>query len=249
MISCDFDNFMWIRFVGSWGKLQPATQYFTTQQSTTLHYTALHYTTQYCTTQHSTTLHSTTLHNTVPQYTVLHNTKKHKCPYTTLYNKAQQKTSQICSPLYYNLHYYTGRPKSNPWGWISVIFSQTLGHLYDGFSKFARELFLYFSKIGKIFYAFLWKFWKQILEWPRWRIFEKMTPSSQVVLTHLSKGQLSQETFVQGDKCPRESRPRRLWSEETFVQWSFYQDKHAQIVFSLFSIGYYNIDCLSNEKK
>ena len=43
------------------------------------------------------------------------------------------------------------------------------------------------------------------------------------VLPHLSKGQLSKETMVQGDKCPRDSCPRRFWSEETFVQGSFYQ--------------------------
>ena len=43
------------------------------------------------------------------------------------------------------------------------------------------------------------------------------------MLLHLSKGQLSKETFVQGDKCPRNRCPRRLWSKETYVQGSVYQ--------------------------
>ena len=43
------------------------------------------------------------------------------------------------------------------------------------------------------------------------------------VLPHLSKGQLSKEAMVQGDNCPKDSCTRRFWSEETFVQGSFYQ--------------------------
>ena len=45
-----------------------------------------------------------------------------------------------------------------------------------------------------------------------------------------------QGTFVQGDKYPRDSCPRRPLSKEAFSI-----DKLAQINFSLFSIGYYDI--------
>ena len=58
----------------------------------------------------------------------------------------------------------------------------------------------------------------------------------ELMLLQLSKGQLFKETFVQGDKCPRNC-PRRLWSKEALTS-----DKLVQINFSLFSLGYYNID-------
>merc|ERR1712208_259596 len=39
-----------------------------------------------------------------------------------------------------------------------------------------------------------------------------------VVLLHLSEGQLSKETFVQGTLVQEDFCPRRHWSKETFVQ-------------------------------
>ena len=57
-----------------------------------------------------------------------------------------------------------------------------------------------------------------------------------MVLPHLSKGQLSKETMVQGTVVKGDFGPRRLLSKEAFTI-----DKLAQIIF-LFSIGYYDID-------
>ena len=56
------------------------------------------------------------------------------------------------------------------------------------------------------------------------------TSSEMAVLLYLSKGHLSKETIVQGDRCPRDSCPRRLQFKYTLVQVVFCSRKLLPVI-------------------